>query len=224
MRKKEVLAAIDNSGLPARVREYFARAAGGKEPSALKTALKKDTAGLVRAVDGLLAAAGETLGLPKGEVLFVTGFNSNDLAPERFDAALAELRAALFLQGEGFRGLGFLPQAKGTSADISGQRGARPCVFEVCCLRAGDGLAPAAGVLGLKYEKKKKQMNCARKKTAGARGGLFFAADPLGIASAEDKAALKELARALYEEKKKPPLTHICMLSGAQGAVFPPWE
>jgi len=224
MRKNEVLAVINDSGLPARVKDYFARAAGGKRASALKAGLKKDPAGVIKSVDGLLAAAGGILGRPKDDVLFITGFNSNDLAPERFDAALAELRAVLFLHGEGFRELAFLPQAKGISADISGVHDARPYVFEVCCLRAEDGLVSAAEVLGVKYEKKKRQMNNARKKLPGARGGLFFAAGPLAASAAADKAALDRLARTLYEEKKEPPFTHLCMLSGGLGAVYPPWE
>ena len=224
MRKKEVSAAIRASGLPEPVKDYFVRAAGGKHGSALKAWLKKDPAGLVKSIDGLLGAAGEILGRPKEEVIFITGFNPNDMAPERFAAALAELRAVIFLHGEGFRGLEFIQQAKAISADIFGLKAARPYVFEVCCLRAEDGLISAAGVLGAKYEKKKRQMNSARKKLAGARGGLFFAADPLGAGAVADKAALKELALELYEEKKKPPLTHICMLSGAIGTVYPPWE
>ena len=219
MRKKEVLAAIGASPLPRLVKDYFVRASGAARGSALKGGLKKDPAAFLKSLHGLLSSAGKILGRPAQEVLFITGFNPNDLAPERFAAALAELRAVLFLDGEGFSGLKFMPQAEGLSADISGVKDGQLCVFEVCCLRSG-GLLPAAGLLGGKYEKKKRQLNNARKKLAC---GLFFAADPLALLEPADAAALKELARALHAEKKGPAGTHICLLSGAAGAVFPPW-
>ncbi|PIU17802.1 MAG: hypothetical protein COT18_12075 [Elusimicrobia bacterium CG08_land_8_20_14_0_20_59_10] len=224
MRKPEVLSSIRASALPPRVQEYLARIACGERGSALKAGLKKDPAGLAAEAGRLLAAAGRILDRPGDEALYITGFNPNNMAPGRFEAALAELRAAAFLRREGFREISFIAQARGISADISGVKGGRGYVFEVCCLEAAAGQLPAAALLGVKYEKKKRQLNTARKKRGIRRGGLFFACNPLGLGAGVDEAALGKLARAVYEEKKSPAFTHLCLLSGSRGAFFPPWE
>ena len=94
------------------------------------------------------------MGCSKEEAMFITGFNKNDMAPARFEAALAEIRAVVFLHREGFNELSFIRQGSGTSADISAIRGGKNYVFEVCCLQAEK--APGrVDYLELKYDKKK---------------------------------------------------------------------
>lgn len=224
MRKQEVLSIISSSALPPRVKAYLARVACGERGCALKAGLKKDPAGLAAEAGRLLAAAGKILDRPGDEALFITGFNPNNMAPGRLEAALAELRAAVFLRREGFGAISFIAQARGVSADVSGVNGGRPYVFEVCCLEAEAGPVPAAALLGVKYEKKKRQLNTARKKRGIKHGGLFLACDPLGLGAGAEEAVLGELARAVYEEKNRPAFTHLCLLSGSRGAVYPPWE
>ncbi|HAF96185.1 MAG TPA: hypothetical protein DER10_04790 [Elusimicrobia bacterium] len=144
------------------------------------------------------------------------------MAPERFEAALAEVRAVAFLHREGFGDLKFIAQNGGTSADISGARGGQKYVFEVCCLQADNGIN-SVDYLELKYDKKKRQLNSSRKKHKCTRGGLIFAARAAVFESSACKADLRELAGGLYTKKNNPPFTHICLLSGNEGSVFPEW-
>ena len=240
MNKTELLEFIAASGLPVRVKDYFTRAAALKTPSGARTALKKNPPAFIEELGRLLAAGGAALGCPAGEVLFATGFNGNDLAPERFEAALAELRAVLFLAGEGFSGLTLLRQCGRTGADISGTRAGSAYVFEVRSLRSGRAAGPLAYLsettadpkpetaaveyLRLKYDKKIRQVNCSRKRAGHKYGGVILALNPAVLSGGPPAAALKKLAAALYLAKDAPPFTHICLLSGPSGAVFPDWR
>ena len=163
------------------------------------------------------------MGCSKEEAMFITGFNKNDMAPARFEAALAEIRAVVFLHREGFNELSFIRQGSGTSADISAIRGGKNYVFEVCCLQAEK--APGrVDYLELKYDKKKRQLNSSRKKLGCERGGLIFVSKPADFYGSVDEAALRELAGGLCAKKNNLPFTHICLLSGNKGSVFPEWE
>lgn len=227
--------AIENSGLPAQVKEYLLRASSLKTRSPIKTAAGKDPGGFLATLDSLLTEAGAALGCPAAEVLFITGFNKNDLAPARFAAALAEIRAAVFLAREGFTGLTLLRPQQSTSADLAGARRGRRYVFEVRCITSAPGPlaylftksgrpkepAPdAVKYLRLKYEKKIRQVNSTRKRTGSSHGGIVLA---LGLAPCADHSDLEALAAAVHLAKGSPPLTRICLLSGAAGAVYPAW-
>ncbi|MCX5785097.1 MAG: hypothetical protein NTX59_05370 [Elusimicrobia bacterium] len=222
MDKPGVLKLIELSRLPEDVKRYFAKVAGRKPHSALKAELKRNPADFIGNMDRLLAAGSGILGRPKEEVLFITGFNKNDMAPERFGAALAELRAVVFLHREEFGDLKFIRQRGGTSADISGVRGGQNYVFEVCCLQSDNDFSIVR--LALKYDKKKRQLNSSRKKYNCERGALIFAANPSDFDSSVDEVDLRELAGGLYVKKNNPPFTHICLLAGNKGSVFPEWE
>jgi len=226
---------IDASPLPGQVKEYLLRASLLKTRSPIKTAAGKDPAKFIIILDDLLTAAGAALGCSREEVLFVTGFNKNDFAPGRFAAALAELRAAVFLAGEGFTGLTLLRQQASLSTDLAGARAGRDYVFEVRCITAGAARlaylckkngAPrppgpdAVKYLRLKYEKKIRQVNCTRRRTGREHGGIIFALELDGPA---DQFALGELAAALHLAKNSPPFTRICLIAGETGAVYPAW-
>ena len=223
MDKYGVLKYIEGSGLPADVKGYFAKVVGRNYRSALRAGLKRNPAALIRNIDRLLGTGSGILGCSKEEALFITGFNKNDMAPERFEAALAEIRAVVFLHREGFCNLRLIRQNGCTSADISGTRGNQNYVFEVCCLQADNNVNPV-DYLGLKYDKKKRQLNSARKKYKCERGGLIFAARPDVFEGFAHKAGLRDLAVGLYSKKNNPPFTHICLLSGDKGSVFPEWD
>ncbi|HNW43269.1 MAG TPA: hypothetical protein PKI19_02120 [Elusimicrobiales bacterium] len=240
MRKKELLACIAASALPADIKEYCARAAAMKTPCGLKAALRLDPAAFIKDLGGLLAAGGAALGCPAEELLFRTGFNKNDMGPGRFEAALAELRAALFLAGEGFSGLTLLRQGAATGADISGRLAGQTYIFEVRCLLAGGGAGPldylfngaaasagpgrdAVKYLSLKYEKKIRQVNSSRKRTGGKYGGVILALAPAVFSGGPAASALRALAEAVYRARHSPPFTHIVLLAGPAGAAYPAW-
>ena len=222
MDRSGILKLIQRSALPGDIREYLARVVGGGSGSSLKAALKEDPAALLKNMDRLLGEASGILGCSKEEALFITGFNKNDLAPERFEAALAEIRAVVFLNREGFSALRFISRDTGTSADIFGRKNEQNYVFEVCCCQADKDLN--AEYLELKYDKKRRQVNSSRKKQKCAFGGLIFAVRPSDFKGFADEEALKNIAGELHERKNKPGNTHVCILSGNSGVAFPKWR
>ncbi len=240
MKKSEVLKLIKSSSLPADVKEYCANIMSGGLSSSLKTALRKNSGETIRSVDGILTDGAGILACSKEEVLFATGFNKNNRSPARFESALAEIRAAIFLEAEGFTDLNLIGTGAKKTADIRGTRNGKDYVFEVCCIQTTidltsvDYLADNSGTLRkfskkpvdyleLKYDKKARQMKSSRKEYGCACGGLIFAVDPYNLSVSADKAGIKELARGLHERKNKPSNTHICILSGSDGCVFPDW-
>ena len=240
MTKPEILKIIGVSGLPENVKRYCANIAGSGLRSSLKTALKENAAAVIMNLDSLLAAAGVILGCSKEDILFATGFSSRNASPERFGAALAEVRAAVFLHAGGFRNLKLIGQTAKKTADICGTRGGEKYVFEVCCIQTtGDltsveylsdksgarrryGKSPV-DYLELKYDKKVRQVNCSRKEYGCARGGLIFVVEPYGLSASAGNPALEKLARELYARKNDPAGLHICILSGLTACVFPEW-
>lgn len=237
MHKTALLALIETSRLAGNIKELFARAVTAKSPSGLKTAIKNNPQAFIQNVDRMLTACGAILGYSKADVLFITGFNKNDMARERFEAALAELRAVLFLNSEGFSSLKLLPQASATGADITGMRGGRNYIFEVRCLRADDAAGPLAYLfsntrkpqqgaveyLRRKYDKKIRQVNSSRKRTGNKYGGVIFALNPACFSAGPGAPELKTLAAALHLAKNSPPYTHIGLLAGPVGCIFPDW-
>ena len=227
--------------MPASVKEYCAAIIRNGVSSSLKDALKTDAAKVLENIDRLLTMGGDILGCPKEEVLFTTGFNKNNRAPERFESALAELRAAVFLHNEGFTGLKLIGAGPKKSADIFGVRGGQKYVFEVCCIQTASELAsvdyivdssgsptPTSGkkpvdYLEVKYDEKLGQVNSSRKEYGCERGGIVFVINPYNFIVFIDDADLKELAGELYARKQKSRFVHVCLLSGGRAAVFPAW-
>ena len=229
MKKTAAARSIEDSALPDRVKSALLHTcAAGRSP--VKTALSADPAAFLTAIAGLLARGAKALGLEESEALFVTGFNPNDAAPGRFSAALAEIQAAVFLAGTGFTGLSLIPQRAGISTDLSGEFGGETYFFEVRSIRRGGPLdylfkkkallpaAEAVEYLVLKYDKKVRQLNCARKRLGGRQGGVIFSLD---IFCAAEESALCRLAEAVHTAKGSPALTHVCLLAAATGAAFP---
>jgi len=240
MSKPEALKLIASSGLPAELKRYCSGIVGGKLRSSLKAALKKNAAAVIGNIDRTLSAGSEVLARSKEEILFATGFNKNNISPERFEAALAEIRAAVFLHDGGFINLNLIGAGIKRTADIYGTRGGKKYVFEVCCiqttgdltsveyLRDNSGALRKSGkgpvdYLELKYDKKVRQVNSSRKEYGCTAGGVIFVANPSGFSAYGDAPELKELARELHIRKNNPPATHICILSGGSASVFPEW-
>ena len=234
--KRGILKLLESSGLPADLKLYCAAIVGSELSSSLKTALKKNAAGVIGNIDSVLADGCRILGLPKEGVLFATGFNRNNTSPERFESALAEIRAAVFLHAGGFRDLRLIGTGIKKTADICGTRRGKKYVFEVCCIQTADDLAcvdnsaalrkfakKPVDYLELKYDKKVRQVNSSRKEYNCDSGGLVFVVLPYGLSAFADGSRLKELAGELYARKNNPRAIHICILSGSIGCVFPEW-
>ena len=220
--KPEILKLIGSSGLPEGVKRYCADMVSGKLCSSLKTALRTNAVAVIGNIDRLLTDGSGILARSKEEILFATGFNKNNVSPERFEAALAEIRAVAFLHAGGFSGLKLIGTGIKRTADIRGVRGGKKYVFEVCCIQTANDLI-SADYLELKYDKKVRQVNSSRKECGCACGGLIFVMDPSGLSASADAPGYKDLARELYARKNNPPATHICILSGSSGCVFPEW-
>lgn len=223
MDKRGLIKFISASDLPDALKVYLDRVVAGNLPSSLGKAIKKDPGGFVTGVCGLLREAGLALGCAGDEALFTSGFEVNNMAPDRLEAALAEMLAAVFLRSEGFSGLGFIGRGVGRTADLSGRRGGLDYAFEVCSART-----PAAGLsvdfLELKYDKKIIQAKVSGKKGGLDRACLVLVAGPPAFTNFGPDERLAGLARDLYERKRRPPATHLCLLAGGGAAVFPSWE
>ena len=222
MDKAGILELIARSDLPERVKLCLAGSAAGAGGAGIKKALKKDPAALLAGVGGLLRSAAAILALPEEAVLFVTGFNPNNAAPDRLEAALAELRAVIFLDGQGFGELGLVEQSGSRTADLAGTRGGRRCVFEVCRLKE-TGVPAGAARLRAKYSKKIRQVKVSRKKCGGALGGLVLVDGQLGFGPLIPEPALLALAAAASPVKDAACGEHLCLLRGDGYAVWPGW-
>jgi hypothetical protein len=222
MDKAAALKLVAASSLPEGVKEYLAAPASGG--SQLRKALKADPAGTINGLERLLGEAAGILGLGADTVLFVTGFDGNNLAGDRLDAALAELGAALFLRGEGFMELRLVERAAGRTADISGFRNGERYAFEVCRVRGGAfACVPAqAKQLSVKYAAKKAQLAAYCKKTGCRAGGVILVTGMPAFESFTADPRLEELAEAVRVglSGSLPP---VCLLCGGSCAVFPPW-
>jgi hypothetical protein len=220
--KPGLLKLIASSALPEALKSYLGGVISLNLPSSLRETLKKDPDGFVKGVCGLLREAGAALGCAGDKALFLSGFDGNNLAPDRLEAALAEMLAVVFLKSEGFCGINFISRGTGRTADLSAARGGAAYAFEVCSARApGDALS--VDFLELKYDKKIRQAKISGKKGGLDRAGLVLVAGPLSFAGLESDERLAGLASGLYERKNKPRATHICLLSCGRAAVFPPW-
>jgi len=227
MGRTAILQKIEASGLAGGVKTYCAGIMRGNLSSSLKDALKVDAAKVITNIDLSLAEGGEILGCSKEDVLFATGFNKNNRAPERFESALAEIRAASFLHREGFSGLKLIGQSSKKTADISGVKAGRKYAFEVCCIQKKGDLSSAGGAdldrLAAKYDEKVMQVNSSRKECGCEGGGVVFVINPYNFLTFTDDADLKTFARRLYAGKSRSRSVHVCLISGDSSAVFPEW-
>ncbi len=223
MRKEELFKLLGGSVLPPALKEYLGGVLKNRLPFSLRAALKKDPAWFIAGTAGLLREAGLALGCSGEAALARSGFDANNLAADRLEAALAELLAVVFLRSEGFSALGFIGRGVGKTADISAERGGLHYAFEVCSARTPAG-ALSVDFLELKYDKKIRQAKASSKKRGSGRACLVLAAGPLSFPGFAPDENLAGLARGLYERKNRPPLTHICLLAGGRAEVFPPWE
>lgn len=206
------------SALPAPVRACL-RAAG----PGLRSAAKKGPAGFVRNLLDLLSASSSALGCGAGEALFLTGFDGSDGTPGRLDAALAELRAVLYLKSEGFNDVCALPRAAGKTADLRATLAGEEYLFEVRWVRGGFGAEPAKR-LSAKCLKKAAQLRAALKKAGAGRGGMIFVAEPLGFGRFGASRALASAAASVILPARGGIKMCVCLISGDKAAVFPPWS
>lgn len=223
----EVHRAIDGARLPALVKKYLCVLTDSGVDSGFRRLLKLEPARLLGGIAALIDGASKTLGVAPEEVLFATGFHPGNLAPERLEAALAELRTVSFLVHEGFVGIRLVPKARGRTADIIASKGGNTYAFEVRCVIRENGFAAGLKTVSLlekKYRKKIVQAAASKKKAGFTHCGLVFVIDAGNFAPFAESGGLRKLAAALYEKVGRPSRQHLCLVSGGQTAVFPGWE
>ncbi len=186
---------------------------------ALRSALRRDRS-LSGKIKALLAEAGGVFECPPSGALYLTGFGPGDRTPGRLDAALAELRAALFLRGEGFSGIRPLATAAGRTPDLAARRGGELWAFEVRWVRGGLGGAPEK--LSAKCARKAAQLGAGLKALGAGRCGIILVGEPLGFGPFAPSPELAALAAAV-EVPVRACRPHICLLAGGASGVFPPW-
>ncbi len=221
MDRASLLRLVDAAGLPPAVRDCLRAAACSRAGSPVKRALRRSPAAFLGGLKALLKDAASAIGSPEDDVLFVTGFEAANRAPERLGAALAELAALRWLAGRGFTGLRLLERRRGKTADLAGRLGGREYFFEVCCVGedAFSG-AGAAAFAGLKYDRKRPQVAAEMKRAGQAGGGLVLVAGLPGPGIPAGDAALSELAGLALEGRRGG--LHLCLLDGDRAGVWPP--
>lgn len=201
------------SGLPPAVRLCLANAG-----PALRAAERRDP-GFLDGLGKLLSDAGAALGLPPEEALGASGYLAGDATPGRLEAALAELRAALFLRGEGFSSIRAVPRAAGRTADLSALRGGLEYDLEVRFV--GEELGPVKR-LAAKFGCKSAQVRTSLKRRGGGGGGVIFVAGLPRAGAPKADPALAATAAAVHAACGEKRL-HVCLIEGESCAVYPPW-
>lgn len=221
MKRAEIAALVAGSALPEALKAYLAAALKRGRPFSFTAALKKDPQAFLAAAAGLLAGAAAALGRPSEEVLFATGFEPSNLAPQRLEAAFAELQAALLLRAEGFAEIELIGTASGRTADISAFRNGLRWAFEVRCLSAAGRLDGA--LLEGKFRSKLPQARNALKKYGFDRAAVALVRSPWLFGGFSADPGLAALAAAACPTEKKRPAAHLCILDRGRFGVCPPW-
>jgi hypothetical protein len=222
MNRAAVKQAIAEACLPARVKNYLLSFAVSPGASELRRLLKADPVRLLDNIARVLDGAAVTLGVSREEVLFATGFHPGNLAPDRFEAALAELKAVAFLAGAGFSSIELVSQTRSRTADITAAKGKNTYAFEVRCV-TGAGAEKDLFLLEKKYRKKMPQAACSRKKGGLTHCGLVLVINAGDFSPFSESRELEELAAALHKIVGSPARRHLCLMSGGAAGVFPAW-
>lgn len=220
MKREELSSLVGASALPAGLKAYLAAALKRRRPFSFTAALKKEPRLFLAAAGRLLGGAAAALGRPEEELLFATGFDPANLAPQRLEAAFAELQAALLLAGEGFSPIELIGTNSGRTADISAAKAGLRWAFEVRCLSAGGRLD--AGLLAGKFRAKLPQAGNALKKYGFDRAAVVLVRSPWSFGGFSADPALAALAAGALPEKKRPAV-HLCLLDRGRFGVCPPW-
>ncbi|HNT97979.1 MAG TPA: hypothetical protein PKK31_06930 [Elusimicrobiales bacterium] len=225
MNRKEVLAAIAASGLPPRLAAYLGQFIAQGTASELRKALKADPARRLGNIKALLDSSAAALALPAEGILSITGFDYNNFAPDRLEAALAELRAVNILARRGFTEIRFLPGGQRREADISAVLAGEKYFFEVHCLKNRDAFSGADEKKERRLKdlcrKKLGQAHASGRRERSARAGVFLVADPAGAVSPMTDGALTDLASRMHASMGSPAGEHICLSAGGESAIFP---
>ncbi len=227
MDRKAILAAIAASGLPPELTAYLGKFVEQGTASELRKALKTDPGRLLGNIKALLDSSAAALALPADEILSITGFDYHNFAPDRLEAALAELRAVNILARRGFTDIRFLPGGQRKEADISASLAGEKYFFEVRCLKNGGAFSGAADEplrrLKAVCRKKLAQARTSRRREQPSRAGVFLVADPAGAASPAAEVPLAALASRVHAALGSPDGEYICLSAGGESAVFPPF-
>ena len=210
-RRRAALPAVAASGLPPALKLYLSSAACRGRRFSFGPALKKDQAAFAAAVERLVSEA----------ALFRTGFGSNNMAPHRLEAALAELLAVLFLRAAGFSGISLIAPGPGRTADIAAVKDGLKWAAEVRCLAAGGVFG--AELLGGKFESKLPQARNAVKKYGFDRGLVVLVREPWNFKAFVSDRRLAELAREAYALAERPGSARLCLLDAEGSGVYPAW-
>lgn len=188
----------------------------------------------------LVARAAAVLGLAPDQVLFQTGYKTSNKDKGRRAAAMAELRAAVFLKEQGFSDIRLVSPSNKPTADILASRGRRTYAFEVQCITRQSSFSAVNHKVGIngevlesfrdpesvlvaKFRQKIKQANASRKRGKLDRSAVVLVIDSPNFSPFICGGDLAGLARAAYEGAGAPQGAHACVLADGDAGVWPPW-
>jgi hypothetical protein len=194
-------------------------------PCSLLRSLQEELDLTCKALDRTFGRAAEILDASPEEVVQATDWSPNDLDPNRFDAMLAELRAVVFLDDEGFSSNRLLPSMREKKADGTATRGDNKYAIEVACCTTFKHPPYLAPFITSKYEQKKDQLR-ATAEVEHCHGSVlvlvFVDLSQTALVTREDY--LDRGIKPAWCKLRLPTNTHLGVVAHpSDNCVFPPW-
>jgi hypothetical protein len=194
-------------------------------PCSLLRSLREDPGLTSNALERTFRRAGQILDAMPEEVVQATDWSPNDLDPNRFDAMLAELRAIVFLDDEGFSSIRLLASKGHKKADGTAMRGETKYAVEVACCTTFKHPPELAPFVAGKYNDKRDQLE-ATAQVERCDGSLlvlvFVDLSQTALVTRNDN--LEAGIKPAWQESGLPMTTHMAVVAHPDdNCVFPPW-
>jgi hypothetical protein len=204
-------------------------------------ALAEDFEAVVNATNKLLSTASRITGLDQDGLIRATDFDARDLSPDRLDSAVAELRAVVHLDREGFKDIKLQRrQAGAKTPDVTATRNHVKYTLDVACASAETTrtLEDLDTYMRDVCIQKNPQFRGARANDPATRVGVIFVLNSDPALTFGYQPVFLAVVKQVIEALSHPQSYHIALLTGhvttvigrgeyfegPDDVVYPPWE
>lgn len=204
-------------------------------PNRLTEELLRSPSLTTEALDAFFVKVSKIVNLKPDDLLDATDFSWRDMTPTRIESAIAELRAILFVDREGFEEIELLKAEGQKSADLTAVRGKDKFAIEVAnsTYNARGRFAPGemAEWIAAKYDEGDGEQLASTSSTHTCNRSAL-----IGMINTQPTRALQvhrdflEAATLAWQRLGSKPELHICMVTlsealgyGPDDAVYPSW-